>query len=198
MMTVPALGIADPALSAQANFRAIMAAMARPGTAHVLRAPASAPQRLSRGAAAVALALCDQDTPVWLDAALAETDVADWLRFHTGAPIVSETGRAAFAFLAEPQHTPPFEAFALGTTEYPDRSATLVLQVESLEDGPVLALTGPGIKGRGALCARPLPQNFAHRLAENRVLFPRGVDLLLVTDRAVAALPRSVQIADEP
>lgn len=198
MMTTPTPGFADPVLSAQSSFRAIMSAMARPGTPHALTESVSAPRRLSRGAAAVALALCDQDTPVWLDAALAKTDVADWLRFHTGATIVSETGRAVFAFFAEPQHAPPFDAFPLGTAEYPDRSATLVLQVESLEDGPGLVLRGPGIKDCSTLRAQSLPQDFHHRLAANRMLFPRGVDVVLVTDRALAALPRSVQIADEP
>jgi alpha-D-ribose 1-methylphosphonate 5-triphosphate synthase subunit PhnH len=198
MMTTPTSGFADPVLSAQSSFRALMAATARPGTICALTEPVSAPRQLSRAAAVVALALCDQDTPVWLDAGLAGTDVPYWLRFHTGAPIVSETRRAAFAFLAEPQNAPPFDAFPLGTAEYPDRSATLVLQVESLEDGPAFTLSGPGIKGQSMIRARPLPQDFAHRLAANRALFPRGTDLLLVTDTAIAALPRSVQLADEP
>jgi alpha-D-ribose 1-methylphosphonate 5-triphosphate synthase subunit PhnH len=34
--------------------------------------------------AALALALCDADTPLWHDGGAA---VADWLRFHTGAPL---------------------------------------------------------------------------------------------------------------
>ena len=198
MMTTPTSGFADPVLSAQSSFRALMAAMARPGTICALTETVAAPRQLSHAAAVVALALCDQDTPVWLDAGLAGTDVPYWLRFHTGAPIVSETGRAAFAFVAEPQNAPPFDAFPLGTAEYPDRSATLVLQVESLEDGPAFTLSGPGIKGQSMIRARPLPQDFGHRLVNNRALFPRGVDLLLVTDTAIAALPRSVQLADEP
>ncbi len=35
------------------------------------------------------------------------------------------------------------------------------------------------------------------RLAQNHALFPRGIDLLLATDDAVAALPRSVRVTQE-
>jgi alpha-D-ribose 1-methylphosphonate 5-triphosphate synthase subunit PhnH len=191
-------GFADPVLAGQATFRAVMTALARPGTRCTLTEPVSAPAPLSAAAGAVALALCDQDTPVWLDAGLATAEIAGWLRFHTGTPVVGEPARATFAFLSQPEDAPPFEAFPLGTPEYPDRSATLVLQVESLEDGPALALCGPGIKDRTSLRARPLPRDFRDRLTANRALFPRGVDLLLVTRDAVAAVPRSVQIADDP
>ncbi len=34
----------------------------------------------------------------------------------------------------------------------------------------------------------------AERLAANRALFPRGIDLVLVTDDAVAAIPRSTHV----
>jgi len=40
--------------------------------------------------------------------------------------------------------------------------------------------------------AQPLPQDFQTRIAANRALFPRGVDVILVSPNAVAALPRSV------
>jgi alpha-D-ribose 1-methylphosphonate 5-triphosphate synthase subunit PhnH len=42
--------------------------------------------------------------------------------------------------------------------------------------------------------AQPLPPDFQARLAANRALFPRGVDLILVSPDAVAALPRSVAL----
>ena len=188
---------ADPVLSAQSTFRSIMDAMARPGNVVSLREPLAAPAPLTRGSAAVALTLCDQDTSVWLDPVLAASgEAAYWLRFHTGAPIVPEPSQASFAFLADPAKAPPFDAFALGTAEYPDRSATLVFQVDSLARGQAFTLTGPGIKGRKTLRAEPLPADLPQRLTANRALFPCGVDLLLVTDAAVAALPRSVMLVE--
>ena len=74
------------------------------------------------------------------------------------------------------------------------RSTTIVLQVETLRHGPPLVLTGPGIRERAILHAAPLPDDMAARLADNRALFPRGVDLILVGPDEVAALPRSVRL----
>jgi alpha-D-ribose 1-methylphosphonate 5-triphosphate synthase subunit PhnH len=45
------------------------------------------------------------------------------------------------------------------------------------------------------LRAAPLPADMLARLADNRALFPCGVDLILVTADEVAALPRSVRLA---
>ena len=198
MTTAVTPGCADPVLSAQSAFRAIMDATARPGSIRSIEGIASAPAPLSAGAAAVALTLLDQDTPVWLDARLAAVpQLGDWLRFHTGAPIVADASRSAFAFVGSAAQLPQFDAFNPGTPEYPDRSTTLVLQVESFTLGSPLALSGPGIRGRQFFRAAPLPADFAERLAANRALFPRGVDLLLVCGDAVAALPRSVHVTAE-
>jgi alpha-D-ribose 1-methylphosphonate 5-triphosphate synthase subunit PhnH len=40
--------------------------------------------------------------------------------------------------------------------------------------------------------AEPLAPDFPDRIAANRALFPRGIDVLLVSATSVAALPRSV------
>ena len=188
-------GFADTVLGAQTVFRAVMDAIARPGRVSRVVGLSGAPEPLSPVAAAVALTLADYDTPVFLDAPLAESeDVAAWLRFHTGAPITNDTARAVFAFLADPVAAPAFEEFAQGTPEYPDRSTTIVLQVETFSGGTPLTLTGPGIAGATLLCASPMPADIVMRLAANRALFPRGVDLVLAGPEAVAALPRSVRV----
>jgi alpha-D-ribose 1-methylphosphonate 5-triphosphate synthase subunit PhnH len=188
---------ADPVLQAQSTFRAILDALARPGTVQPLDETVAAPAPLSAGAAAAALTLCDHDTPVWLDGGLRANDVAEWLRFHCGCPLVENLRDAAFAFVGDIENLPPFEAFNLGTAEYPDRSTTIVLQVESFESGIDLAFEGTGIRGRKFFRAEPLPADIAERLVANRALFPRGVDLLLATRNAVAGLPRSVRIVGD-
>jgi len=157
------------------------------------------PHPFDFAAAAVALTLLDYETPVWLDPALAQSaEIALWLKFHTGAPLTDDPQRAAFGFVADPPKMPSFEAFSQGSMEYPDRSATLVLQVEHLSKDGGLHLSGPGIRGSRALGASPLPADFAARLRANRVLFPRGVDIVLAADRKLTALPRSVHVAMEP
>jgi alpha-D-ribose 1-methylphosphonate 5-triphosphate synthase subunit PhnH len=189
---------ADPVHASQNTFRAVMEALARPGTIVPLAATIAAPSPLHPAAAAVALTLLDYETSVWLDPALSTTrDVADWIRFHTGAPITSDARTAAFAFVADGARAPALEAFSLGTPEYPDRSTTLVLQVEQFCVGESLTLAGPGIPGTQSFAAAPLPSNFGAQLVANRALFPRGVDVILVTDDAIAALPRSVRVVTE-
>jgi alpha-D-ribose 1-methylphosphonate 5-triphosphate synthase subunit PhnH len=188
-------GFRDPVRDAQSTFRAVMEALARPGSLQRLIDLPAAPEPLTPELAAIALALADHETPLWLDARLSGlTAVADWLRFHTGAPIVADPAGAAFALIADPAACPPPEAFAQGTQDYPDRSATLVLAVAELTTGQGLVLEGPGIAGRAVLGAAPLPTDFRARLERNRAGTPLGVDHLLVGTGRVAGLPRTTRI----
>jgi alpha-D-ribose 1-methylphosphonate 5-triphosphate synthase subunit PhnH len=182
-----------PVVANQVVFRALMDAVARPGEVRALPPVVGAPSPLSDTAAALALALLDYETPLWLDPPLAAAPaVAEWIRFHTGARLTADPQQAAFAIIADPVHALPFDRFALGTSEYPDRSATLVLQVDRFGGGKSLTLAGPGIADVRTFSAAPLPTDFHDRLVANRALFPRGVDLILVSASSVAALPRSV------
>lgn len=187
---------AHPVADAQSVFRAVMNAMARPGRVQYLNCDLAPPKPLSAGAAAIALTLFDYETPVWLDRPLAASEaVVQWLRFHTGAPLTGNGRQAAFALVSDTGSLPDFDVFSLGLQDYPDRSATLVAQVESLSSGEVLFLSGPGIDGQAELQAAPLPADFVERAVANRGLFPRGVDLLLVSEYSVAAIPRSTLVA---
>jgi alpha-D-ribose 1-methylphosphonate 5-triphosphate synthase subunit PhnH len=196
-MLAPAF--ADPPHATQIVFRAVMEAMARPGRVQSVVSKLSAPAPLSPAAAAVALTLLDYETPVWLDPQLAAAgEVREWLKFHTGAPLTADGARAAFAFASDARGVPAFESFAMGSLEYPDRSTTLVLQVETFDRGETLSLSGPGIAGVQAFRAAPLPPDFRARLLANRARFPRGIDLIVVSADAIAALPRSVRLLSEP
>jgi len=198
MTTVAELpaGFADKVLSAQSTFRSVMDAMARPGTVQRLKVTAGAPDGVMRGTAAIALTLFDHDTPIWLDPAMSATsDVAKWLKFHTSAPVIADSSIASFALIGDPKNLAALDRFGFGSNEYPDRSTTLILQVESLEHGPACELRGPGIDGTALLRAAIEPHDLFERLAVNAMLFPRGIDVVLVHDDCVVAIPRTTRFA---
>nr|AWM09938.1 phosphonate C-P lyase system protein PhnH [Bradyrhizobium symbiodeficiens] len=191
-------GFADKVLSAQSTFRSVMDAMARPGSVQRIVPMAGAPDTMMRGTAAIALTLFDHDTPLWLDARMAESpELVKWLKFHTGAPVVQDSSIASFALISDGGALPQLERFALGTSEYPDRSTTLILQVDSLDAGRSFELRGPGIDGVAMLNASVKPFDLFERLHVNEALFPRGIDVVLVADDALVAIPRTTRIASK-
>ena len=191
-------GFADKVLSAQSTFRSVMDAMARPGAVQRIVPMAGTADTMMRGTAAIALTLFDHDTPLWLDPRMTEsTDVLKWLKFHTGAPVIQDSSIAAFALISDGVLLPPLERFALGTNEYPDRSTTVIIQVESLDSGQNFELRGPGIDGVAMLQASIKPFDLFEQLRFNETLFPRGIDVVLVADDAVVAIPRTTRVASK-
>jgi alpha-D-ribose 1-methylphosphonate 5-triphosphate synthase subunit PhnH len=197
MTTVAELpaGFVDKVLSAQSTFRSVMDAMARPGSIQRIEPVAGTPTGMMRGTAAIALTLFDHDTPIWLDDEMSQTPaVAKWLKFHTSAPVIADSSIASFALIGDARSLPALERFSFGSNEYPDRSTTLILQVESLTQGPAFELRGPGIDGTAVLQAVIQPPDLFERLAINQTLFPRGIDVVLVHDDHVVAIPRSTRL----
>ncbi|GGI32679.1 phosphonate C-P lyase system protein PhnH [Bradyrhizobium guangdongense] len=191
-------GFADKVLSAQSTFRSVMDAMARPGSVQRIVPMAGTAGPMMRGTAAIALTLFDHDTPLWLDARMSESsDVLKWLKFHTGAPVVQDTSVASFALISDGGALPALERFALGTNEYPDRSTTLIIQVDNLDSGRSFELRGSGIDGVATLHASIKPFDLFERLRINEALFPRGIDLVLVAGDAVVAIPRTTRIVSK-
>jgi alpha-D-ribose 1-methylphosphonate 5-triphosphate synthase subunit PhnH len=189
-------GFADNVLSAQSTFRLVMDAMAHPGSVYRIVAAIGAPRPLMRASAAIALTLFDHDTPIWLDRRLSDApDVASWLKFHGSAPIVTDPSAASFALIAEGNALPRLDSFSFGSAEYPDRSTTLILQVESLTQGRPYELRGPGINGAVVLRAAIEPEDLFGRLAVNAASFPRGIDVVLVAGEEIVAIPRTTRLA---
>lgn len=184
-------GFADPVLDAQAAFRALLEAMSRPGRIQRAGSALRPPAPLNQAAAAVLLALADADTPVWHDAG-AEAEA--WLRFHGGAPVVADAAGAAFVLATG--KPPTLAALAQGSEEEPQGGATLVLQVASLAEGEGWRLTGPGIEHEHRLRVTGAPEGFLAAWAANRTGFPCGVDVVLCAGDRLAALPRTVMIAE--
>lgn len=181
-------------IEASHAFRTIMNAVSRPGRILPFGGGSAAPYPLWVTAAIVASTLCDFQTSVWFDSELDHDAVKQYIRFQTGAPIAAKPEDAAFIFLQAMNAAIDPSLFAQGTHEYPDRSATLVIQTASLSDASEVELSGPGIPLPLRLHAEGVPQSFWKAMAENHAQFPLGVDVIFVSPDAIAALPRSTSI----
>ena len=184
-------GFADPVLDAQGAFRRLLDAMAHPGRAVEIAGCPPPPDGLHPASFAVALTLFDGDTPLWLSPGLRTAATEESLRFHCGSRRVADPADAAFAIVAE---SDPFAIgqFDAGEERYPDRSATLVVQVAGLAGGVPVDLSGPGIDGVATVGPVGLPRGFWADWAANHARYPLGIDLILVSGAHLLALPRSV------
>jgi alpha-D-ribose 1-methylphosphonate 5-triphosphate synthase subunit PhnH len=184
-------GFADPVISAQSTFRAILEAMSRPGTIQPAGAGLTPPVPLVGATASCLLTLVDTD--VGLHAG-DEFDAAwDWIAFHCGARFVPAD--AADFVLATT--LPDLATLASGSDDGPQDSATVILQVQGFGSGTSLVLSGPGLKVPATLKVAGLPADFVSIWAANHAMFPRGIDLILCAGDRLVALPRSLRIAHE-
>lgn len=180
-------GFSEPSPQAARAFRACLEAMARPGQVQHIEG-AAPPAPLSPAAGAVLLTLVDAATPLHLAPSHDTPAIRAWIAFHCAAPLV-EAAQASFA-LGAWGALQPLARFAIGTPDYPDRAATLIVEVAAL--APANArLRGPGI----ATDARArLPETAA--FVANRARFPLGFDCLFTCGTELMALPRSTRVED--
>lgn len=190
-MNIDLPGFADPVAQAQATFRAVLDALARPGTIHRVGEGLAAPAPLDPATAALLLALVDTDTKLHIAGDCAAA--TDWLVFHCGTAPCPDAAAAGFVVS---RGMPDLGNLATGSDEAPEESATLVLQVAAIGTGVAFTLAGPGLKAPATLRAEGLPADFVARWAANHALFPRGVDLVLCAGTALAAIPRSIAVTE--
>lgn len=175
-------GFRDAPIQSARGFRAALEAMARPGTISTVEG-ATPPAPMSVAAGVLILTLCDGTPPLHLGPSFDLALIRDWITFHTGAVLVAaEDARFALGTWTDLM---PVDRFAKGSPDYPDRSATLIVEIRDLSaTGPML--TGPGIAEKASLS---LPETAAFRA--NRKLFPQGFDTYLTCGTRLAGLPRS-------
>ena len=183
----------DPVFGAQTAFRQIMRAMASPGRIEHLDGDVLPPAGMGQASATLLLTLCDLETAVWFSDS--QSSAARFLRFFADVRLVEAPGEADFAFIHPGGAFPPLGQFRCGDDQYPDRSATLVVEIESFEGGMPVSLTGPGIQDPEVIAPLGLPEDFWAQWSQNHMLYPCGVDLFLICGPAVMGLPRSVHAA---
>lgn len=83
----------------------------------------------------------------------------------------------------------------LGSLQSPEKSATLILVVKKLGKGDLqLNLSGPGIQVNQLLSVTGLAAQWLTLREECNVSFPLGIDLILIDDTQITALPRTTSM----
>lgn len=182
-----ALGAGLNPLQAQAVYRAVLDAFARPGTIRLL------PRTAYPSALLSAMSLADLETGTHLLEAPGE----EWtsvLATATGAPQTSLRD-AKFVTALRPLTDDELGEVSVGTPLSPESGATVIIAVDSVRGGDAVRLTGPGV---------PQPIEFApHGIStgiwetRERLVsaFPTGVDLLFVgRDGDLVGIPRTTVV----
>jgi alpha-D-ribose 1-methylphosphonate 5-triphosphate synthase subunit PhnH len=186
-------GFDSPVYDSISVFRAVADAMAHPGAIQHVPARPPAPAPLMPAAAALCLTLLDFETPLWLQRP--QREVTEYLKFHCGCPLTAEPRHAAFALITDIASMPALAAFNSGDPEYPDRSATLFVQVASLSNATGVRLSGPGLQHPAQLDVAGFSAACWRDLQSTRAAFPCGVDVVFVWGERIAALPRTTAVA---
>jgi alpha-D-ribose 1-methylphosphonate 5-triphosphate synthase subunit PhnH len=192
-MTAVFAAALHPADSQQV-FRAVLDALARPGTAMSLP---EGPLRTLAPAVVPVFALADLGTGVCV---LENTDDrwGDIVTTATNAPLwPAELARLVAA--VRPVTEAEVRDFARGTALAPGTAALVSLAVPDVHGGARRwRMTGPGIPGETTLSPLGLPPGFVAARAEAVAGYPAGIDVLLVTrDGHVVGLPRTTTINEE-
>ncbi|MEL6222343.1 MAG: phosphonate C-P lyase system protein PhnH [Cyanobacteria bacterium J06627_8] len=185
-------GFRDRVHDAQQTFRSLLDAIARPGHLCQVDIELEPPVGLMTASAAACLTLFDLDVMVWLQPGWHES-VQSWLLFHTGCRFVTDPAIAHFALIHTWNTAPVLADFHLGSAEDPERSTTLLVQIESIREGPTKQLVGPGVVPPHVIDPGIAP-SFWEEWVGNHGLYPLGVDVFLLHHTAIIGLPRSVSI----
>jgi alpha-D-ribose 1-methylphosphonate 5-triphosphate synthase subunit PhnH len=189
-------GFNNPIHDSQTSFRALLQSIARPGRIYNLPRPVGIPDLWSPAQTAIALTLFDQDTPVWIEQNIVSTTVIEQLKFHCACPIVCQPDHAAFAVGTGATLLDNLHKFPIGDPQYPEKSATIIVAVESLTSGVPLRLRGPGVKGEANMNPKGLPTGFVSKWMDNHGLYPSGIDVFFTAGDQVIGLPRTTAIEE--
>lgn len=186
-----AAGLPDKVHGSQQAFRAVLDALARPGQIRVI-GTALADVALGGACARLLLSLSDEETPIWWQRD--DTRSQSWLQFHTGARVVQQPHAASFAVIGALSEAPALCEFAQGTSESPEFSATLVIELPALQGGPALDWRGPGIKHMQRVSLVGVPSSFWSQWHANHAGFPCGVDIVFTCGDRAMGMPRTTQV----
>lgn len=192
-----AAGLQDAVHESQQAFRQVLDALARPGQVRPIGA-ALPGVALGGAMARLLLSLTDDETAVYWHCANAADGGIDtlqsWLQFHTSARAVQQPADASFAVVTHALQSPDLSHYAQSSAASPEFSTTVLIELPSLSDGPLLEWHGPGIQDVQRVGLAGLHDGFWAQWQANHATFPQGVDIIFTCGESALGLPRTTRV----
>jgi alpha-D-ribose 1-methylphosphonate 5-triphosphate synthase subunit PhnH len=190
--------VTPTAARAQADFRALLNVLSRPGVLDAV-GRGDGPAVL-----AVAAGLADVEVPTAVLTAPGDEHWERALHLGTSAP-PAPPHEARMVVALRPPTAAEIATLTKGDALHPEFGTRLLIAVEGLSQAAgnvpgevVLTLSGPGVPGTRRLRVSGLARAVFEALVEANADFPAGIDTFLVTpDGTVAGLPRSTRVEIE-
>lgn len=190
-------GFSKPVLDSQACFRQVLTALSEPGSInnlgyHIGFGP------LDASVCQIILSLCDNHTQLFVDpSSVIESQstldkVIENIKFHTDTKI-SDKSSADFVVT---NANAPFvaEDYKSGCEMYPENSATILLITNTLESGPLLQLSGPGIEHTQQVRVGNIHSSLLDALIKPAFKYPLGQDFIICCGEQIVAISRSTKV----
>ncbi len=185
----------------QSSFRQLTDCLARPGKINFLSDPGfTPPPGLYPCSAVFLITLLDGETS--LSVFPGEDYWIEYIQLNTGAQF-THARKAEYILLNGREDVPDIADANRGDLLSPEKGATLLFQVDKIEELPStsssrITLQGPGVNGVRNLYISGMATSFWTRLQHLNLEYPLGVDFfLLAADGRAIGIPRSSSLSWE-
>lgn len=184
----------DVVFDAQQDFRKIMDVMARPGKIVQLKKDnMEINSNLNSGGCLIAFALLNADVSFFAEH---NWELESFLTVNTScAP--TELEKADYLFVSGQSAHKYVENAKEGVLEYPENSATIIINTEKvsespLDDSELITLDGPGVDGKKEVYIKGTSRDFFEAILEKNSEYPLGVDTFITDQEGnIMAIPRT-------
>jgi alpha-D-ribose 1-methylphosphonate 5-triphosphate synthase subunit PhnH len=180
---------------AQVHFRIILDCMARPGKVNNFgKITVHSPDNLHPASALVAFALLNRDVSFYANKN--NSEIAEYFIVNTYSK-PSAIKNADFVFINGTDDGKILLETNTGLLEYPEKSATVIIDVDNIYDVPKdqtheIILKGPGVESEKRVYIRNISDHILQSVKEQNAEYPLGIDVIL-TDSVgnVMCIPRT-------
>lgn len=181
--------------STQQAFRKVLEALSFPGKINLLDECPNDMSPLISQTALICMTLLDSEVSFYVT----DDNISKTVHAYTGSHSI-DVSNADFIIISLPTSTDEIldrlNQAKIGDLVSPHKSATVILEVESLTSGFNYELNGPGIKGTVQLSCTVSPEVIKNRKDINAE-YPLGIDIILIDRKGnVVGLPRTTQITE--